>query len=501
MPEWTVAHLRVADATTGKPTPVRLRLVSGEGLYLPPLGRLGEFPAEAPRPVEGHLTWGGKHYAYIDGTCEVRLPAGDIALEIDKGPDYLPVRQVFTQKAGQLAHRFAIQRRSAWPPPGWYAGDVRVFGLSPRAAWLEGAAEGLNLVQVLVHEERHADGRRELAQILDFSAEAAAYMHDDTAVVVGTLNQDEALGRLALAHCHRVVFPLRLEDEGFENYTLHDWCRQAHRKHGLVIWPEFPANPIEAEALAILGEIDAVEWGWDDRLAELETHGQSAMTAWAELLSCGVRMPLVGGSGKVDSSRPVGALRTYAQLEPGQAFTPRTWFEAVKAGRTMVTRGPLLHFTAAGQGVGATLPADLLAKPLPIRVAAQGMDPGGRVVVWSFRQILAEAYADADGNATLETEIFAVPGGWLVAGCLGKNPQRGETGWAALTSPIYLGAHAGSPLHDEQQRALRNKIRSLDQLAGILNESTLIQRVAQLAQVRRHLSDAKHKLQQRLFSA
>ena len=36
-------HVRVNDSDTGKPVPVRLRLVGPEGEYHPPFGRLSDF--------------------------------------------------------------------------------------------------------------------------------------------------------------------------------------------------------------------------------------------------------------------------------------------------------------------------------------------------------------------------------------------------------------------------------------------------------------------------
>ena len=46
---------------------------------------------------------------------------------------------------GKMALRFAIERRVNLPARGWFAADVRCHELSPHAALLEGAAEGLAL--------------------------------------------------------------------------------------------------------------------------------------------------------------------------------------------------------------------------------------------------------------------------------------------------------------------------------------------------------------------
>ena len=68
-------HVRVNDGATGKSTPVRLRITDAHGVYRPPLGRLGDFPAAPDVDIGDHLRIGDDDYAYIDGTCEVPLPA------------------------------------------------------------------------------------------------------------------------------------------------------------------------------------------------------------------------------------------------------------------------------------------------------------------------------------------------------------------------------------------------------------------------------------------
>jgi hypothetical protein len=83
-------HVRVNDAATGQPTPVRMRFTNPAGEYFAPLGRLTEFATDDNEDVGGNLLLDGKQYAYIDGTCEIDLPAGQLLVEIHKGPEYTP---------------------------------------------------------------------------------------------------------------------------------------------------------------------------------------------------------------------------------------------------------------------------------------------------------------------------------------------------------------------------------------------------------------------------
>src|SRR5262249_28035630 len=159
-------------------------------------------------------------------------------------------------RAGQMSLRFTIEKPGFLKKPGfldgWYAGDTHAQFLTPHAAALEGAAEGLQIVNVVASEAY-------LPDLIQFSGQEPAQTAHGCMVAVNALNEGGDLGRLALLNCHRIVFPLTLEAIGFERFTLADWCGQCHRKGGLVVWPHFPHQPGEAIADLLLGDIDAIE--------------------------------------------------------------------------------------------------------------------------------------------------------------------------------------------------------------------------------------------------
>src|SRR5207253_6785484 len=85
-------HVRVNDAATGQPTPCRVRFIGPEGEYLAPFGRLTNFATRANLDVGGNLFLRDRRYAYIDGTCEIDFPAGQIIAHVSKGPEYTALR-------------------------------------------------------------------------------------------------------------------------------------------------------------------------------------------------------------------------------------------------------------------------------------------------------------------------------------------------------------------------------------------------------------------------
>jgi len=128
-----------------------------------------------------------------------------------------------------------------------------------------------------------------------------------------------------------------------DNWTLSDWCDQCHRKGGLVVWTRTKTADVPeeitflaGEALAdfVLGKVDAFEvagliWcSWET-------------PEWYHLLNSGLRVTFVGASDKDSNLLALGYARTYAHLAPGEPFSYANWIEAVRAGRTFVTNGPL----------------------------------------------------------------------------------------------------------------------------------------------------------------
>ncbi|MCS6975995.1 MAG: CehA/McbA family metallohydrolase [Gemmatales bacterium] len=426
VPAVQVVHLRVNDSSTGMPTPVRIHLATPDGRYLPPLGRLADFPLDDGRAVGGQVLVDGKPFACVDGSCEVRLPAGMIHVQVCKGLEYQPLQTTVLRHPGQIAIRLNIERRVRLEEQGWFAGDTHAQFLSPQAAALEGAAEGLHLVNLLASAE--PDGERiTYPGLLDFSGQKPIATLERCQVVVNTLNRGGSQGDLALLNAHRIVFPLRLGEEGFENYTLTDWCRQCHRKGGLVVRVRFPHGDEGPKHETLYHrDVDAVEWTGDDPF-------EAGLAAWYRLLNRGLRVALVGGSGKRSNRTVLGQPRTYARLAPGEPFSYGAWIEAVRAGRTFVTRGPLLRFEVDDGGLTSSAQA---GKRM---MSVQGDVLRAHVSLWipegTQRMELVhngEVVADAAGDQILERELVFDSPGWLAARCRQGNQLT------AHTSPVYV---------------------------------------------------------------
>lgn len=334
-------HVRINDAATGKPTPVRLRIADPSGRGYPPLGRFEIFPTGAGESVGGNVLVGGAAWWVIDGSCEVPLPAAlPLRIQAVKGPEYAPLDETATLGPGQMALRFAIHRRSDLRAEGWRPGDSRCLFLSPHDALLEAAAEDLDVVNLLIAEEplENADGRRyrTVRHLAAFSGQTAALESHGRFVAVNSSNRHALLGQVGLLYSHRPVFPLTFGgQDDTDDWSIADWCDQCRRKGGLTVWVDAFREPLvggEALVAAILGKIDAIEI----------TEYVPLQMEWVyRLWNAGFRIPLIGGSGKESNATPLGAMRTYAHIGQ-EPFSYKAWIEAVRAGRSFVTNGPLV---------------------------------------------------------------------------------------------------------------------------------------------------------------
>jgi hypothetical protein len=439
-------HLRINDAATGRPTPVRVRVSGPDGTNYAPLGRFPDFPHGVNEDVGGGLRLGREAWYAIDGGCEIPLPAGvPLRVQAAKGPEFRPLDSTVTLGAGQMALRYAVDRWHDRRAAGWVSGDARAHFLPPHAALLEAGAEDVDVVNVLAKVQPYPsiDGTayRTVPNLAAFSGQRPALEADGRLVVVNTLNAHPALGTVGLLDSHRPVFPLTFGGEDADDWGVCDWCDQCHRKGGLTAWTEAfqrHAGLAGGEALiaAILGKIDAIEITGSTR---------SAVLPWVyRLWTAGFPVPLVGASGKESNRTPLGAVRTYAKAaEPGY----KGWVEAVRAGRSFVTAGPLLEFAAEGGRARVAVRSGVPFETLEL-------------VIDGVSGAATKPQATG-GTYTAEVEAAVDGAGWVAARCL----PTGGPGFAH-TPPVRLGDSAGADAARAALRPLMEATREWAEAAG-----------------------------------
>jgi hypothetical protein len=79
-------------------------------------------------------------------------------------------------------------------------------------------------------------------------------------------------------------------------------------------------------------------------------NGRWSETIYHHLLNCGIQLPPAAGSGSGANTNPVGTNRVYVQC--GEEFSAENWFAGLRAGKVMVTNGPLLRTSVSGEPPG-----------------------------------------------------------------------------------------------------------------------------------------------------
>jgi hypothetical protein len=438
-------HVRINDAATGKPTPVRVRFTDEAGNYYPPMGRLRHITYKAGAEVGGNIRIEGDAWAYVEGAFEILLQPGRVRVQVAKGPEYRAIDEWMTAQAGRLSMRLTIERMIDMRAEGWHSGDAAVHLLSPHAALLEAAGEDLAVLNLLITEEK-TDEVLTLTNICAFSGQEPALTLRQHMVAVNTHNQSD-LGNLILLHAHRLVFPLSFWSET-DSWILEDWCDQCHRKKGLVIaddWLECLSDDMQSELLAeiVRGKIDAV-LGWTDELA---------VQPWYDLLNAGLRIPVAAGSLKKAVDEVVGTRRTYAYVgTESESPSYRDWIEAVRAGRSFFTNGPLLLARFGEFLPGDVVSAERAKQGLDFNVAVRSAVPVEDVEIVFNGQVIDRVKGEKVSSSFTLNEGT---GGWIAARCTSPDGKL----WAH-TNPIYIEGDAW-PQRAEARTRLSAKIERM----------------------------------------
>ena len=92
------------------------------------------------------------HCTYIAGETRIKLPLGKVYVEASKGFEVRPVRKAIEITTSTEEVVVKIEKVLPWREKGWVTADTHVHFLSPISALLEGAGEGVNVVNLLASQ-------------------------------------------------------------------------------------------------------------------------------------------------------------------------------------------------------------------------------------------------------------------------------------------------------------------------------------------------------------
>jgi hypothetical protein len=460
-------RLRVVEAGSGKPLAVKLHVHGEAGEYLPPVDH-----HRIPNPnfFEDYGTdhcHQGIHLAtYIPGEVDLRLPIGEVYLEISKGFEIRPVRKRIVIAPGTEEIEVPVSKALDWRERGWVTADTHVHFLSPSTALLEGEAEGVNVVNLLASQWGEM-----MTNVGDFDGRTTHGSKEaggtgEYLVRVGTENRQHVLGHISLlGYRGGMISPLCSggPDESAlgdaVEILLTEWARRCKDQKGLVVMSHVPIFSMESAASLVEGVIDAVEMvSWGNMYGGLNPY---SLAHWYRYLNCGYLVPAVGGTDKMGQSTAVGTVRTYAHVAGEAEFTYESWMQAIYGKQTFVTYGPLAEFRVEGSPMGSTIDVSSTGASVDVtwKVASVTV-PMSRVELIVNGETVRESRVDAwagEGSWRLKIEGSS----WAALLVRGHYPGKPEI-IAAHTTPVILKA-GDSPLYVES-----DALAILEQIEGSL---------------------------------
>jgi hypothetical protein len=459
--------LRVVEKGRTVPVAVKLHVHGEAGEYLAPIDR-----HRIPNPAwfedySADFLNQGKHWCtYIPGETTLRLPLGKVYIEISKGLEIKPLRKTLSITPRKRVITLEIERVLPWRERGWVTADTHVHFLSPQTALLEGAGEGVNVVNLLASQWGEL-----MTNVGDFDGKTTLGEKDtggdgEFLVRVGTENRQHVLGHMSLlGYSGKIITPLTTggSDESAlgdpVEVVMSEWARQCKEQGGLVVLPHFPNPRCEGASCIVEGDIDAVEMAsWGDLYGGIDPY---SLSDWYRYLNCGYFVPAVAGTDKMSAETPVGCIRTYARLEEGRAFDYEGWMDAVRTGDTFVTYGPLLDFSVDGHRPGNPIGMKPNGGTVDINWEVASVTvPLSRVeliVNGEIRESKAVSSWNAQGNWNVKVDKSA----WMTLLVRGHYDDRPEI-IAAHSSPVAVKV-ADSPFY-----AGADALTILEQIEGAL---------------------------------
>jgi hypothetical protein len=349
---------QIVDDATGEPLAARVALTNPDGKFIEIEGR------------HEHVQYLDKRWCYVDGAFAVTIPDSGATIEIRRGFETRPLVEKVAGKgkAKTVQKTFRLRRWIDMKQKGFVNGDIHAHLPVPKEARAQMRAEDLN-AQVLYHM---ADSESSIATNDCFTGRLDASSTPGCEIYVGQEIREFQMGHLGLLNIKTLV-PGYPDMGGSLEYwrSKPHWdlmraMRATREQNGMVVWCHISSLPGAEFPVGIaLGLVDAVELiTWSDP-TQLPNHWNPwlnsgfsmaefpimrSLDLYYQFLNDGFRLPVAAGTDKFGEEIPLGSNRVYAKIDGQANFA--SWLEAIKAGRTFVTNGPILEFEVSGSKPG-----------------------------------------------------------------------------------------------------------------------------------------------------
>jgi TolB protein len=361
---WTEVPIvtRQARVPTGR---LRGRVVTGDGSVVPARILLQARDGRAYSPDGGFhrvSSVNEVHYFHTAGTFEVEVPAGVTIVEALRGFEYAPASGEVDVPANGAAELTLRSDRMIDPGArGWYSGDTHVhdlhqgrFGLTHEVFFTQLLADDLHVTNALVH----MDGTRLMGRWSDLTGAPSPLSTDDYILFYGEEFRG-SYGHVGLLGINRFVMPLIGGAPGSPyaaDVLKFRYLDEARAQGGIAGYLHPYNGSVSEPAGAAQADIPvhtALQKGDFYDVVSIASDELASAEIYYRILNTGRRIPATGGTDNFSNAwrdPSGGTARTYARLDEPLTFAG--WIDAVRAGHTMATNGPLLFATVEGHEPG-----------------------------------------------------------------------------------------------------------------------------------------------------
>ncbi len=420
-------HFDIRDEA-GNPLAARIHLTDSAG--------------KPVNPARAELPFWHDHFV-CDGNASFPIASGNYHYRIEKGPGWKSIKGEILIKGDVTPVSVKMHRLVDMAAEGWWSGETHIHR-DPAQIPLLMKAEDLWIAQTNTwwNDENAWSGKTLPAGPVSNTTDGRLYN-----VMAG---KDERGGGSLLMFGLKEPFPLAGYRGKTREWPLSGFFFEMAKKRGAWIdaekpfWQDFPiwlaSGKLDSVGVAHNhmhrgGVLDNEAWGRPRDLSKYPgVHGNGLWShdLYFRSLNCGLRLPPSAGSASGMQPNPVGYNRMY--VHTGTKLDWQAWWDGFKAGRVVVSNGPLLRLTANG-----TMPGEILRTangPLQVHLAGNldSQDPiksielirNGRseiihlpalVTINESGWFAVRAIADVD-----HTFRFAMTAPWYVE--LGGEPMR-----------------------------------------------------------------------------
>ncbi len=422
-------EIKAIDRDTGKPIAVRMHLKDERG-----------------RPVEAGKAPFWKDHFVFDGEMTLKLRPGRYTFEMERGPEYRVRSGYFTiDRTSKDVKVVDLPRFVNMAEEGWWSGDLHIRR-SVEDIELLMKAEDLHVAPVVTWwNEKNLWANRQPPE----NPLVAWDKHHMYHVLAG---QDERAGGALLFF--NLSQPLPVTDAQREFPSPVAYLRQA-RDQGVGAHVDIE-KPFGWDVPVWLASGMCHSMGvchghlWRDGVQSDEAQGKPRDTLlfpgvpgnarWTQAiyfhaLNCGLRIPPTASSASGVAPNPVGYNRVYVHC--GEELTWDGWWSNLRAGRVIVTNGPLIRPLVNGQLPGHVFTVDEgqsleleTALSLSTRDKIEYLEiiQNGKVI----ESVRLDEYVKAGGRLP---KVKFEESGWMLIRAVANHPK---TYRFAMTGPYYV---------------------------------------------------------------